>query len=105
MVPCCVRCVVSWSAELIPPIPLPNGGALHTLHQARDYALKLPEMVAATAAWQTAIEALLLVGEGNGPVDFARIGLMQALYPKKPLYDRSRKDPHWGRQKLARDRA
>jgi hypothetical protein len=95
---------VSWSAELTPPVPLPDGGSLLTLHDARDYALKLPKAVAATTPWQTAIETLLLVGSGDGPVDFARIGLMQALYPKTPVYDRSRKDPKWGRQKLARDR-
>jgi hypothetical protein len=95
---------VSWSAELIPPIPLPDGGTLQTLDQARAYALRLPAAVAASGPWQSAIEALLLVGAGDGPVDFARIGLMQALYPKTPVYDRSRKDPQWGRQKLARER-
>jgi hypothetical protein len=95
---------VSWSAELIPPIPLPDGGTLQTLDQARAYALELPETVASSAAWQYAIEALLLVGAGDGPVDFVRIGLMQALYPKKPVYDRTRKDPKWSRQRLARDR-
>lgn len=95
---------MSWSAELIPPIPLPNGGKLSTLHDARVFVLKLPKTAADTSEWQTAIEALLLVGEGDGPVDFVRIGLMQALYPTTPVYDRSRKDPKWGRQKQARDR-
>lgn len=50
--------------------------------------IALPADVAAAPAWQTAVGALLLVGDIGGPTDFARIGLMQALYPRgAPVYD------------------
>jgi hypothetical protein len=54
--------------------------------------------------WQTAMQALLLVVEQNGPTMFARIGVMRALNRNvERVFDPSRKDPHWGRRKLARD--
>ena len=58
----------------------PDGTTLRTLHDARSYVLALPPKVSKQPQWQTAIEAILLVGDGDGPTDFARIGLMQALY-------------------------
>jgi hypothetical protein len=48
---------------------------------------------------------MLLVVELNGPTMMARIGAMRALnrgYVRE--FDSSRKDTHWGRRKLARDR-
>ncbi len=94
----------SWEASFRDPIPLPDGKALRTLGEARQYILALPETTAQTAAWQAAIEALLVVVEHKGPTDFARMGIMVALYPRgEPTYDPSRKDPHWGRRKLKRD--
>lgn len=95
----------SWRATFRDPIPLPSGGALRTLADARRHILALPEETARTAAWQAAIEALLVVVNHNGPTDFARMGMMAALYPPgAPVYDTSRKDPRWGRRKLKRDR-
>jgi hypothetical protein len=45
------------------------------------------------------------LASNGGPIDFARIGLMQALHPKgEPVYHSRSKDPHWGRRKLVRDR-
>ena len=70
-----------WHAAFDDPIVTPEGKPLYTLHEARAYVLRLPERVVAQRRWQTAIQALLLVGDGDGPTDFARIGLMQALYP------------------------
>jgi hypothetical protein len=51
------------------------------------------------------MQALLLVAEHDGPTMFARIGVMQAInrHVEREL-DPSRKDKHWGRRKLARDR-
>jgi hypothetical protein len=50
------------------------------------------------------MEALLLVVKHNGPVMFARIGMMKALNPLvERTPDPSRKEKHWGRRKLARD--
>jgi hypothetical protein len=49
--------------------------------------------------------ALLLVAERDGPTMFARIGFMRALNRHVGrVFDPSRKNKHWGRRKLARDR-
>jgi hypothetical protein len=47
---------------------------------------------------------MLLVVEHNGPTMMARIGVMRALNRNVERgFDPSRKDPLWGRRKLARD--
>jgi hypothetical protein len=52
-----------------------------------------------------ATEALLLVAEHGGPTMLAQIGVMRALNRHvQRVFDTSRKDHHWGRRKLARDR-
>jgi len=49
--------------------------------------------------------ALILVAESGGPTMFARIGVMRALNRHaERVFNSNRKDPHWGRRKLARDR-
>lgn len=94
----------SWDSPFRDPIPLPGGGELRSLSDARAYILQLPEEIAKTPAWQTAAEALLVTVEHKGPVDFARMGLMVALYPRgEAVYDPNFKEPHWGRRKLKRD--
>ncbi|WP_291687510.1 hypothetical protein [Bradyrhizobium sp.] len=55
--------------------------------------------------WQAAMEALLLVAESGGPTMFAPIGVMRALNrPVERAFIPDRKERHWGRRKLARDR-
>jgi hypothetical protein len=55
--------------------------------------------------WQAAMEALILVVTSGGPTMFARIGVMRALNRGHVrVFNPERKDNHWGRQKLARDR-
>jgi hypothetical protein len=55
--------------------------------------------------WQAAVQALLLVAERDGPTMFARSGVMRALNRHvERVFNASRKDHHWGRRKLARDR-
>ena len=57
------------------------------------------------ASEQAAIAALMLVVELRGPSMFARIGVMKALNRGHVReFNPSRKEPHWGRRKLARDR-
>jgi hypothetical protein len=52
-----------------------------------------------------AVEALLLVVEHNGPTTMARIGVMRALNRHIVReFNPDRKDTHWGKRKLARDR-
>ena len=55
--------------------------------------------------WQAAMEASILVATLGGPTMFARIGVMRALHRNvEREVNTTRKDPHWGRRKLARDR-
>ncbi|MFY9957743.1 hypothetical protein [Bradyrhizobium sp.] len=50
-------------------------------------------------------KALLIVAEHDRPAMFARIGIMRALNRHvERVFDPTRKEPHWGRRKLARDR-
>jgi hypothetical protein len=42
--------------------------------------------------------------ENDGPMIFARMGMMQAINRHKPVeFDPERKSPHWGKRKLKRD--
>jgi hypothetical protein len=96
---------VSWDHKFFDPIELPNGKMLVTLRDAATYITKLPKAEHDAAEWQAAMEALLLVAESGGPTMFARIGVMRALNRQiEREFDPSRKEMHWGRRKLARDR-
>jgi hypothetical protein len=94
-----------WSTPFDDPIPLPRGRQLATLQDAATYVMKLPKAEQNLPEWQAAIEALLLVAEHGGPTMLARIGVMRALnrYVER-VFNPDRKDHHWGRRKLARDR-
>jgi hypothetical protein len=94
-----------WKREFEDPIPLPRGRQLVTLQDAGTYITKLPKAEHTTAEWQVAKEALILVATLGGPTMFARIGVMRALNRHvERVFDPSRKEKHWGRHKLARDR-
>jgi hypothetical protein len=65
----------------------------------------LPKAEHDAEEWQAAMQALILVAEHDGPTIFARIGVMKALNRGHVReFNPSRKEPHWGRRKLARDR-
>jgi hypothetical protein len=94
-----------WSREFPEPIALPDGGKLVVLRDAAAYITALPAKEAALPEWQAAIEALMLVVEQNGPTMFARIGVMRALNRHHVReFNPDRKEHHWGKRKLARDR-
>jgi hypothetical protein len=77
---------------------------LVTLRDAGNYITKLPKAEHDADEWQTAMEAMLLVVELDGPTMFARIGIMRALNRRvERVFDPSRKDPHWGKRELKRD--
>ena len=96
--------VVPWSTRFADPIPVPKGKPLVTFKDAADYITKLPKDEQHHPAWQTAIEALILVAETNGPTMFARIGVMQALNRHHNRDSNPKqKEPHWSRRKLVRD--
>jgi hypothetical protein len=96
---------VSWDQQFFDPIELPKGKKLVTLRDAALYITELPKAEHDAQEWQAAMEALLLVAESGGPTMFARIGVMRALNRHvERVFDPSRKDTHWGRRKLARER-
>jgi hypothetical protein len=74
-----MKSLQDWSRAFDNPIPLPRGRQLVTLKDAADYIMKLPKAEQNLEAWQTAVEAMLLVVELNGPTMMARIGIMRAL--------------------------
>jgi hypothetical protein len=95
---------VSWDQQFFDPIMLPGGKRLLTVRDAALYITKLPKAEHDAPEWQAAMEALLLVAEHDGPTMFARIGVMRALNRHvERVFDPSRKDPHRGRRRLARD--
>jgi hypothetical protein len=95
-----------WKRPFDDPIPLPRGRQLVTLDEdAGRYITRLPKAEHEAAEWLAAMEALILVATSGGPTMFARIGVMRGLsrgYVRE--FDTSRKDTHWGKRKLARDR-
>jgi hypothetical protein len=96
---------VSWDQRFFDPNELPRGRKLVTLRDASHYITKLPKAEHDTKEWQAAMQALLLVAERNGDPMFARIGVMRALNRHvERVFNTNRKEHHWGRRKLARDR-
>jgi cob(I)alamin adenosyltransferase len=76
-----------------------------TLVDAGTYIAKLPKAEHTAEEWQAAMEALMLVVTLGGPTMFARIGVMRARNRHvEREFDPSRKEKHWGKRKLARDR-
>jgi hypothetical protein len=93
-----------WSRRFFDPIILPDGRKLLTLRDAATYITGLPKAEHEAEEWQTAMETLLLVTERDGPEMMARIGFMKALNRHvEREFKTGRKEPHWGKRKLARD--
>jgi hypothetical protein len=94
-----------WRRRSEDPIPLSHGRQLVTLKDAANYIMTLPKAEQKLEEWQTATEALIMAAEGRGPLLHARVGVMQALNRHvERVFDPSRKDHHWGKRKLARER-
>jgi hypothetical protein len=94
-----------WKRRFDKPIPLPRGRQLVTLEDAGTYITKLPKAKHEAAEWLAAMEALILVATSGGPTMFARIGVMRALNRHvERVFNPERKEHHWGRRKLKRDR-
>jgi hypothetical protein len=98
---------MSWDAPFDEPIELPNGKTARTLRQAAGYVTKLPKAEHEHKAWQTAMHCLIEAAEKRGPISFARMGMLQAIYKDdEPLFGPGKRvanEPHWGRRKLARE--
>jgi hypothetical protein len=96
---------VSWDKRFFDPIILPGRKPLVTLRDAAQYITQLPTAEHDAEEWQATMQALLLVAEHDGSTMFARIGVMRALNRHAELvFDPSRKETHWGKRKLKRDK-
>ena len=70
-----------------------------------DFILKLPKAEQNLKESQAATQALIIAAEYCGPLMHARIGVMRALNRHvERVFNPNRKDTHWGKRKLARDR-
>ena len=84
--------------------PATGGSKPVTLCDAASYITALPEKDPLSPKWQAAIEALMLLVD-SAAQRCSRVGVMKALNRGHVReFNLSRKDPHWGRRKLARDR-
>jgi hypothetical protein len=94
-----------WSRAFEDPIPLPSGRTLQALGDAASHIMALPGKTRQWDEWQAAIEALLMAAEDRGPLMHARIGMLRALNRNvERVFNPDRKDTHWAKRKLARDR-
>jgi hypothetical protein len=97
---------VSWSKRFAEPIVLPDGAKLQSLREAVAHLGKtIPKSDRDMPAVLIAAEMLMLAAEEGGPVEFARIATLKALNRHHARqFNPDRKDTHWGRRKLVRDR-
>jgi hypothetical protein len=93
-----------WSRPFDDPVTAASK-PLRTLRDAGNYIAALPRKEQESAEWQAAAEALILAAEGRGPLMHARIGMLRALNRNLVReFNTDRKDTHWGKRKLKRDR-
>ena len=96
---------MSWERPFDQPIPLPNGPPARTLRDAANYIKKLSENERDTPEWRMAIQMLIDAAEDRGPMLFAKMGIHRTVNRRvKRVFKPSRKDPHWAKRNLARDR-
>jgi hypothetical protein len=77
------------------------------VHQTGNssYITHLPKVEQKLDEWQATIEALMMAAEGRGPLMHARIGILRTLNRNvEQTFHPDRKDKHWGRRKLKRDK-
>ena len=96
---------MSWERPFDQPVPLPGERPARTLRDASNYIRKLPESERDTPEWRMAVQMLIDAAEDRGPMLFAKMGINRALNrTAERVFKFDRKDTHWGRRKLARDR-
>lgn len=97
---------MSWDLRFPAPIAVLRGKPLVTLRDAATHITTLPAATQQEQPWQNAVHVLLQAADHGGPVEFARLGMVQALYPKPaPVYHSAKKDHVWRNSyKLVRDR-
>jgi hypothetical protein len=95
----------NWKRRFGEPIKLPGGGKLVTLKDAIAWLAKeVPQSEHTMKEVQTAAHCVTDAAENNDPMQFAHMGMMQAINRHKQVeFDPKRKSPHWGKRKLKRD--
>ena len=77
---------------------------LKTLRDAGAYISKLQKSEHEAVEWQTAMHCLIQAADHGGPIEFARMGMMQALGRNIARAPRSpRRRTRWGKRKLKRE--
>jgi hypothetical protein len=70
----------NWNRRFDEPIKLPGGGKLFTLKQAiAGLAKEIPQSEHTMKEVQTAARCVTEAAENGGPMQFARMGMMQAI--------------------------
>ena len=97
---------MSWSLRFAEPIVLDDGTKLATLRDAIGHLAQIiPKAERDMSEVLTASDLLTQAAEHDGPVEFARIATLQAINRHvERVFNPDRKEHHWGRRKLARDR-
>jgi hypothetical protein len=97
---------MSWGLRFDEPIVLPDGKKLSTLREAIAYLGKaVPASDHNMKEVQAAAHCLTEAAEYGGPVLLARMGVLQAIHRhRERVFNPDRKDTHWGRAKLKRER-
>jgi hypothetical protein len=87
---------MSWDLKFPEPIAVPVGKPLETLHDAGQYIASLPSETHSSEAWLSAMHVLIQAADHGGPIEFARLGMIKALFPMgTPVYHSADKDPKW----------
>jgi hypothetical protein len=91
--------VKGWKRRFDEPIDLPEGGRIATLQEAIAYlANSIPVTEHSMKEVQAAAHCITDAAENDGPMLFARIGMMQAIYRHQPrTFDLTRKRPAAGK--------
>ena len=94
-----------WSRKFSEPIELPNGEKLVSLRDAIAWlARSVPAPEHDDHEVQVAAYYVTEAAENNGPMAFARIGMLKAINRHKPReLTALRKPHHWRKPKLKRD--
>lgn len=96
---------MSWSRRFDEPIELPDGRKLRTLKEAIAWLAKdIPKSEHTMPKVQAAARMVTEAAENNGPMIFARIGMMQAIHRHRVKeFDALRKPHHWRKRRLKQD--
>jgi hypothetical protein len=95
-----------WSKPFDEPIELEDGTTLRTLRDAIQYFGKtVPKSEREHPTVTTAADHLTRSAEQNYPMFFAHAATLQAIYRNEErVFNPDRKDAHWGKRKLKRDK-